>query len=187
MGQVRTTALHDYFSYPPPSDPPPPLLHQPPADLAFLNVPPARRVVPPPLPRVPSSAVLSSPPALRSKASRGCPASSSSSSSRNTSGRSSSNASSCSLNETWASSDDDDVWGCNGRCKVQRLSPFHPQTAFPGTRTHSSLTCFRRSAVQVVAAPAPAPPGATFSAPCTLLQAPLPRRSPSIGGSGEVR
>jgi hypothetical protein len=87
-----------------------------------LNIPPARRVTPPPLPDLLSAASTRSPlPRTRSKISQGCyegaGGSSASGSSGNGNSRNSSNVSSCSL-DAMSSSSDDDIWGYNGRCKA---------------------------------------------------------------------
>jgi hypothetical protein len=154
--------------------------HTPPnrrVDLAFLNVPPARRVRPPPLPDVPCPLSLRSPPPfLRSKFANACRQQGPSSSTSGSSSRNSSNVSSCSLDDMPSS--DDDIWGCNGRCKVWR-SHVHASTA-----AHRAA---RRCAAQAVAVPGPAPRGVTCSARSTLRPAPPQRHSRSSGGGGAAR
>jgi hypothetical protein len=99
-----------------------------------LNIPPARRVTPPPLPDLLSAASTRSPlPRTRAKISQGCyegaGGSSASGSSGNGNSRNSSNVSSCSL-DAMSSSSDDDIWGCNGRCKALHVPLQQSRTSF---------------------------------------------------------
>jgi hypothetical protein len=169
-----------------------------------LNIPPARRVTPPPLPDLLSAASTRSPlPRTRAKIAQGCyegaGGSSASGSSGNGNSRNSSNVSSCSL-DAMSYSSDDDIWGCNGRCKALHFPLQQSRTSFatnqhPPTHhpiEHSillsclSLSC-RRCAAQAVDARALAPRWATSSARCMPPLPLLTRRSPSSGGGGAVR
>ena len=146
-----------------------------------LNIPPARRVTPPPLPDLLSPASTRGPlPRARGKFSHrgyeGTGGSSASGSSGNSNSRNSSNVSSCSL-DAMSSSSDDDIWGCNGRCKAlhsplqQSFTSFttiqHTQHAIEHLMRISWLShSNRRSAALAAAARALAPRGATSSARC---------------------
>ena len=141
------------------------------ADLMLLNVPSARKVKPPPLPEISRSASLRSPRRLpRGQGVHACDQVGANCS------RNASNASSCSLDTL--SSSDDDIWGCNGRCKV-----LHEQSR----ASIPADSPIRLCAAQAVAAHGPVPHGATSSVPCTPPPARLLKHRPSSGGGDAVR